>query len=63
MEEGGEEEGEGGGEGGRGSDTREKKRQLTFPLSIPPEVTVLNKTWCVEHFRCTACNFLLTSSR
>ena len=35
--------------------------------SLPPhtltEVTVLNKTWCLEHFRCAACNSVLTSPR
>ncbi|CAI8030514.1 LIM and senescent cell antigen-like-containing domain protein 1 [Geodia barretti] len=27
------------------------------------EVTVLNKTWCIDHFRCSACNSLLASPR
>lgn len=26
-------------------------------------VNVLNKTWCIQHFRCTACDVLLATSR
>ena len=31
--------------------------------SLHPVVSVLNKTWCIEHFRCTGCDTLLASSR
>ena len=34
---------------------------MIVSVLVPVVVTVLNKSWCMEHFRCTACDGLLTS--
>ena len=30
-------------------------------FSLPVVVSILNKSWCVEHFCCTACDYSLAS--
>ena len=34
---------------------------ICFIFFVSLVVTVLNKSWCIEHFNCTACDSLLSS--